>query len=149
MHRHVWHSERRQQFHETNNIVRSKAEACLGANITPIICIGETLEQYEANQTTEVLERQLAECSPSESGFWIAYEPVWAIGTGKTPTTDEISAVHFMLRKKLPNTTLLYGGSVNDDNAATIIAIPNVDGVLVGGASLDVAAVAVILKHAR
>jgi len=135
----VGHSERRQCFHEINSDVRAKAETCLGENITPIICIGETLEQYEANQTTEVLERQLAECLPSRSGFWIAYEPVWAIGTGKTPTTDEISEVHLMLREKLPNTTLLYGGSVNGDNAATIFAIPNVDGVLVGGASLDMA----------
>ncbi|MEI7494058.1 MAG: triose-phosphate isomerase [Alphaproteobacteria bacterium] len=135
----VGHSERRQYFHETNSDVRAKAETCLGENITPIICIGETLEQYEANQTTEVLERQLDECLPSKSGFWIAYEPVWAIGTGKTPTTDEISEVHLMLREKLPNTTLLYGGSVNGDNAATIFAIPNVDGALVGGASLDMA----------
>jgi triosephosphate isomerase len=145
----VGHSERRQHFHETNETVRAKAEICLGADITPIICICETLEQYEANQTTEVLEKQLVKCLPSKPGFWMAYEPVWAIGTGKTPTTDEISAVHFMLRKKLPNTKLLYGGSVNGDNAATIFAIPNVDGALVGGASLDVAAVAVILKHAR
>ncbi len=133
----VGHSERRQHFQETNSDVRAKAETCLEANITPIICIGETLEQYEANQTTEVLERQLAECLPSRSGFWIAYEPVWAIGTSKTPTTYEISKVHLILREKLPNTTLLYGGSVNGDNAATIFAIPNVDGALVGGASLD------------
>ena len=137
----VGHSERRQYFHETNSDVRAKAETCLGANITPIICIGETLEQYDANQTTEVLEKQLVQCLPSEPGFWIAYEPIWAIGMGNTPTTDEISAVHFMLRKKLPNTTLLYGGSVNGDNAATIISIPNVDGVLVGGASLDIATI--------
>ncbi len=145
----VGHSERRQHFHETNSDVRAKAETCLGENITPIICIGETLEQYEANQTTEVLERQLDECLPSKSGFWIAYEPVWAIGTGKTPTTDDISKVHSMLRKKSPNTTLLYGGSVNGNNAATIFAIPNVDGALVGGASLDMVAVTAILKHAR
>jgi triosephosphate isomerase len=133
----VGHSERRQHFHETNSDVRAKAETCLEANITPIICIGETLEQYETNQTTAVLERQLTECLPSGPGFWMAYEPVWAIGTGKTPTTDEISEVHSMLREKLPNTTLLYGGSVNGDNAATIFAISNVDGALVGGASLD------------
>lgn len=137
----VGHSERRQQFHETNSIVRSKAEACLEANITPIICIGETLEQYETNQTVKVLEQQLNECLPTKSGFWIAYEPVWAIGTGKTPTTDEISEVHSMLREKLPNTTLLYGGSVNGDNAAKMFAINNVNGALVGGASLDVAVI--------
>ena len=137
----VGHSERRQYFHETNSDVRAKAETCLGANITPIICIGETLEQYEANQTTEVLEKQLAECLPGRPGFWIAYESVWAIGKGKTPTTDEISVVHLMIRKKLPSTTLLYGGSVNGDNAATIFAIPNVDGALVGGASLDIATI--------
>jgi len=137
----VGHSERRQHFHETNSDVRAKAETCLGADIMPIICIGETLEQYEANQTHEVLERQLAECLPRGQGFWIAYEPVWAIGTGITPTTDEISEVHSMLREKLPNTTLLYGGSVNGDNAATIFSMPNVDGALVGGASLDMATI--------
>ena len=144
----VGHSERRQHFHETNETVRAIAEICLEADITPIICIGETLEQYEANQTTEVLKRQLVECLPSESGFWIAYEPVWAIGTGKTPTTDEISAVHFMLREKLPNTTLLYGGSVNSDNAAMIFTIPNVDGALVGGASLDTDKINLIYQFA-
>lgn len=144
----VGHSERRQYFHETNSDVHAKAETCLAANITPIICIGETLEQYETNQTTEVLEKQLAECLPSRPGFWIAYEPVWAIGTGKTPTTDEISAVHFMLREKLPNTTLLYGGSVNGDNVATIFSIPNVDGALVGGASLNVTEIEKIYSSA-
>ena len=144
----VGHSERRQHFQETNSDVREKAETCLEANITPIICIGETLEQYEANQTTAVLERQLAECLPSGSGFWIAYEPVWAIGTGKTPTTDEISKIHSMLREKLPSTTILYGGSVNGGNAATIFAIPNVDGALVGGASLDMTEIEKIYSSA-
>ena len=144
----IGHSERRQYFHEANDIVRAKAETCLRAAITPIICIGETLEQYEAHQTTHVLEKQLAECLPNGTGFWVAYEPVWAIGTGHTPTIDEITAVHLMLREKLPSTTLLYGGSVNGDNAAAIFAINNVDGALVGGASLDVKAVEKIYNHA-
>ncbi len=144
----VGHSERRQHFHETNEIVRSKAEACLVAAITPIICIGETLEQYEAGQTVQVLEQQLHECLPDETGFWVAYEPVWAIGTGRTPTVAEISAVHLMLRGKLPRTTLLYGGSVNEGNAAAIFAIDNVDGALVGGASLDMAGIREILESA-
>lgn len=137
----VGHSERRQYFGETNAIVRVKAQACLETAITPIICIGETLEQYQADKTFQVLEEQLNECLPNKSSFWIAYEPVWAIGTGKTPTMDEISAVHLRLREKLPSTTLLYGGSVNSDNAEAIFAIPNVDGALVGGASLDIAAI--------
>ena len=106
------------------------------------------MEQYEANQTTQVLEKQLAECLPSELGFWVAYEPVWAIGTGHTPTIDEITAVHSMLREKLPSTTLLYGGSVNGDNAAAIFAINNVDGALVGGASLDTAVIGKIYSVA-
>lgn len=144
----VGHSERRQYFNETNDIIYAKAQTCLDANITPIICIGETLEQYEKNHAVSVLEKQLAECLPNKAGFWVAYEPVWAIGTGKTPTINEISKVHSMLREKLPNTTLLYGGSVNGNNAAAIFSINNVDGALVGGASLDIAAMSAILKCA-
>lgn len=144
----VGHSERRQYFNETNEIVCAKAQTCLDTSITPLICIGETLEQYEKNQTDLVLEKQLAECLPNKSGFWVAYEPVWAIGTGKTPTIAEISKVHSMLREKLPSTPLLYGGSVNGTNAAAIFAVNNVDGALVGGASLDIASMNAILKCA-
>lgn len=137
----VGHSERRQYFEETNDMVRAKAEACLKNSITPIVCIGETFEQYQAGKTLEILERQLRECSPSEGDFWVAYEPVWAIGTGCTPTIDEILTVHTYLRVKLPAITLLYGGSVNKSNAGIIFTISNVDGVLVGGASLDINAI--------
>jgi triosephosphate isomerase len=144
----VGHSERRQYFNETNELVCAKAQTCLDASITPIICIGETLEQYEKNQTVSVLEKQLAECLPNKTGFWVAYEPVWAIGTGKTPTINEISKVHSMLREKLPSTPLLYGGSVNGANAAAIFAVKNVDGALVGGASLDIPSMNAILKCA-
>lgn len=133
----VGHSERRQYFGETNEIVRKKVELCIENSITPIICIGETFEQYETGQTLEVLETQLSECLPSARDFWIAYEPIWAIGTGLTPTSDEITSVHTYIKGMLPSVTLLYGGSVNADNATAILSISNVDGALVGGASLD------------
>ncbi len=134
----VGHSERRQYFEETNDMVLAKAEVCLKSSITPIICVGETFEQYQAGKTIEILSQQLRECLPNEGNFWVAYEPVWAIGTGCTPTTTEISTAHTFLREKLPEITLLYGGSVNESNAGAIFAIANVDGALVGGASLDI-----------
>lgn len=145
----VGHSERRQHFAETNNMVRLKAQACLDASITPIICIGETLAEHEANLTNSVLQKQLDECLPSNGAFWLAYEPIWAIGTGKTPTIDEIHSVHLMVREKLPQTKLLYGGSVDPTNAKSIFAVTNVDGVLVGGASLDIQKIKVIYDAAR
>jgi len=135
----VGHSERRHYFGEGNDVVKAKANSCIAAGITPIICIGETEEEYLAGLTTQVLEKQLQECIPAT--FWLAYEPVWAIGTGKTPTIAEITHVHAMLRGYLPSAVLLYGGSVNPGNAAAIFGISNVDGVLVGGASLDVTAI--------
>ncbi len=144
----VGHSERRQYFGERNDIVRKKAELCIENGIIPIICMGETLEQYEAGKTQEVLELQLRECIPGKNNFWIAYEPVWAIGTGKTPTIEEIRSVHLMLREKLEKTVLLYGGSVNASNAEAIFGIANVDGALIGGASLDLAAISAIYSLA-
>lgn len=145
----IGHSERRQHFYETNDMVRAKAESCLKNSITPIICIGETFEQYQAGKTTEVLGKQLSECLPREKNCWVAYEPVWAIGTGCTPTTTEIASVHAYLKDQLPGVTLLYGGSVNEDNVQSIFAIPNVNGVLVGGASLNIDTISRIYKTAE
>lgn len=134
----VGHSERRQFFNESDDLVKSKAEQCQEVGIVPIICIGESLSEYLNGKTTQVLSQQLDNCLPSASKFWVAYEPLWAIGTGKTPTMSEITAVHDMLRSHLPNTVLLYGGSVSSANAEEIFTINNVDGVLIGGASLDI-----------
>ena len=135
----VGHSERRHI--ETNELIKLKANNCIEADITPIICIGESLAEYLNGKTNQVLEEQLHSCLPNRSGFWLAYEPLWAIGTGKTPTISEIANVHNMLKQNLPDTILLYGGSVNPNNVAEIFTIPNVDGVLVGGASLDIDAI--------
>jgi triosephosphate isomerase (TIM) len=140
----VGHSERRHYFNETDKLIKTKADRCLEAGVTPIICIGESLDEYLNGQTVQVLKNQLEECLPDVTGFWLAYEPLWAIGTGKTPTINEITNVHAMLRQHLPGVVLLYGGSVNIANASDIFAIDNVDGVLVGGASLDIAAIKII-----
>ena len=134
----VGHSERRQFFNESDDLVKAKAVQCQEVDATPIICIGESLNDYLNGQTNQVLSQQLNNCLPSASKFWIAYEPLWAIGTGKTPTMSEIAAVHDMLRSHLPNVVLLYGGSVSNANASEIFTISNVDGVLVGGDSLDI-----------
>ncbi len=144
----VGHSERRQFFNETNQVIKLKATSCLQAGITPIICIGETLEEHASGQTSQVLAQQLAICLPEVPGFWLAYEPLWAIGTGKTPTLAEIAKVHASLGKHFPDIVLLYGGSVNPTNAAEILTVTNVDGVLVGGASLDIPAITAIYKGA-
>ncbi len=130
----VGHSERRQYHNETNEIVRAKATRALAAGLTPIICVGETKEQYDAGKTLEVIEEQIRNSIPNHD-FIIAYEPVWAIGTGLVPTTDDIARVHAHMRTLTP-APLLYGGSVKGSNAAEIMSIENVDGVLVGGASL-------------
>jgi len=147
----VGHSERRTDHGETDAIVRAKAEAARAAGATAILCIGETEAQYRAGDTLEVLRSQLAGSVPDDATgdtLVLAYEPVWAIGTGLTPTTDEIGAVHNFLRDRLidrfgPDTgtaiRLLYGGSVKPANAAEIFAVADVDGALVGGASLTAA----------
>jgi triosephosphate isomerase len=142
----VGHSERRTDCGETDAIVRAKAEAAWRAGLLPIVCIGETLAEREAGKTLSVLETQLKGSVPAgatAAKLVVAYEPVWAIGTGKTPTTPEVAAAHAHIRKVLGglmteagSVRLLYGGSVKGSNAAELLAAGDVDGALVGGASL-------------
>ncbi|MCX7286601.1 MAG: triose-phosphate isomerase [Rhodobacterales bacterium] len=144
------HSERRTDHGETDALVKSKAEAALAANLIAIVCIGETEGQRDAGQTLAVIGRQLDGSIPAgatAANLVIAYEPVWAIGTGRTPTLAEIGEVHAFLRARLhaligaeaDGVRILYGGSVKPTNAVEIFAVPHVDGALVGGASLKAA----------
>jgi triosephosphate isomerase len=146
----VGHSERRQHHGETDAIVAAKAAAVLRAGLTPIICIGESLAERDAGQTLAVIATQLAGSVPEAAGtrpIVIAYEPVWAIGTGRTPTTAQVAEVHGAIGKALEarfgaagrGIRLLYGGSVKPDNARELMAVEGVDGALVGGASLKAA----------
>ena len=143
----VGHSERRQYHAETDALVADKARSALAAGITPIVCVGETLDEREAGRTEEVVKRQLAAVIHANghciSEVVVAYEPVWAIGTGKTASPEEAQAVHAVLRAQLKAATdqsarikILYGGSMNATNAATLLAQPDIDGGLIGGASL-------------
>ncbi|HEY7991850.1 MAG TPA: triose-phosphate isomerase [Stellaceae bacterium] len=143
----VGHSERRQNHHESDATVRAKATAGLGAGLIPIVCVGETAAQRDAKQHLSVCGGQIAGSLPEIAGagqLVVAYEPVWAIGTGRTPTTTDIAEVHAFIRAELKKRVanpdavrILYGGSVNAKNAAEILGVANVDGALVGGASLD------------
>ena len=144
------HSERRQGYGETDLLVSAKAEAALSAGLAPIICVGETLEQREAGRAVEVVRSQvMASLPPALTGrdFAVAYEPVWAIGTGLTPTLEQIEEVHRAVRAAMIErlglgiaaTPILYGGSVKPDNAMEILAVAEVGGALVGGASLKAA----------
>jgi triosephosphate isomerase len=146
----VGHSERRQYHGETDVHVAVKAQRALAAGITPIVCVGETLEEREAGQTEAVVRRQLAAVIHLNghciSEVVVAYEPVWAIGTGKTATPEQAQQVHAVLRAQLAAASphaakirLLYGGSMNAANAAQLLAQPDIDGGLVGGASLKAA----------
>ena len=136
------HSERRQLFHETNNEVCLKASRVIEHKIIPIVCIGETLEEKENGKTNDVLSKQLEDSIPISSNSYntiIAYEPVWAIGTGLTPTLEEINTTHEFIKNhnsKFANYKILYGGSVKANNAKEIVSLSNVDGALIGGASL-------------
>lgn len=134
------HSERRADHGETDATVAAKVQAAWGAGLVAIVCMGETLAQRDAGKTLAVVAGQLAGSLPegaTAANTVIAYEPVWAIGTGRTPTSDQIAEVHAALRAQAPaGVRLLYGGSVNPANAASIFALANVDGALVGGASL-------------
>lgn len=146
------HSERRADYGEADSAVRAKAEAAHGAGLVAVICLGETEAERDAGQTLAVIGRQLAGSLPAAAGAAntvIAYEPVWAIGSGRTPTLQQIAEVHDFLRLSLTRHCadaaaaegfrLLYGGSVKPSNAARIFAVANVDGALVGGASLKAA----------
>lgn len=155
----VGHSERRQYHRESDQLVADKAQAVLARGVTPIVCVGESLAQREAGETDVVVKRQLsavihtlAHCAGE---IVVAYEPVWAIGTGRTATPEQAQAVHALLRAQLQAAALpagtiriLYGGSVKPDNAATLFAQPDIDGGLIGGASLNAADFAAICRAA-
>ena len=155
------HSERRAYYHETVEILEEKVKLALANNLKPIFCIGEVLEEREANKQNEVVEAQLASVfSLSAEDFGkviLAYEPVWAIGTGKSATPAQAQAVHKFIRdhiakadaKIAEQVIIQYGGSVNAGNAAELFTQPDIDGALVGGASLKADAFAVIVKAAE
>lgn len=133
----VGHSERRIHHHETNEIVRAKAIMAIKHNIIPIICIGETATDKDSNQTESVIKKMLLESIPDNGEYIIAYEPVWAIGTGKTPTLNEITNVARVISENLSAPApILYGGSVNQYNARDIMSVTQLNGLLIGGASL-------------
>ncbi len=150
----IGHSERRQYFNETNEMVRPKVGAALRAELRPIVCVGETLREREADNTLPVIERQVREglvglSRDAVRNLVLAYEPVWAIGTGKTATPEQAEEVHAAIRDLLREfagetgadaVRILYGGSVKADNIDALMAQPNIDGALVGGASLEAAA---------
>lgn len=145
----VGHSERRADHGETDALVQAKAHAALAAGLTPIVCVGETRAEREAGRAEDIVGAQIMASLPADApgSLVVAYEPVWAIGTGRTPTLPEIAQVHAEIRARLTarfgaaasGFRLLYGGSVKPSNAAEIFALPNVDGALVGGASLKAA----------
>jgi triosephosphate isomerase len=157
----VGHSERRQHFGETDALVADKVAAVLRGGLIPIACIGETLAEREAGDTLKVVERQvrafLSIIAATPTPIAIAYEPVWAIGTGKNAGPAEAQEVHQAIRKWLvgasaelaSQTRILYGGSVKPDNATALLAAPDVDGALVGGASLDAASFGAIARAAE
>jgi triosephosphate isomerase (TIM) len=156
----VGHSERRQYHAEADAVVALKAQRALAAGVTPIVCVGETLAEHDAGRTEEVVKRQLAAVIHTNghciSEIVVAYEPVWAIGTGKTATPAQAQAVHAVLRAQLRAASataeqvhILYGGSMNAANAAQLLSQPDIDGGLVGGASLKAADFLSIIRAAQ
>ena len=159
----IGHSERRRLFHETDETVNRKLMAAVGAHLCPIVCIGETLEEREAGQTLAVLDRQIKAGLDSLTGdqvatLVLAYEPVWAIGTGRNATPQQAGEAHAHIRSRLrqwfganaaDHCHVIYGGSVKPDNIHELVLLPDVDGALVGGASLDVAAFHDIVARSR
>jgi triosephosphate isomerase len=157
----IGHSERRQYFGETDDTVNMKLKAALEAGLTPIVCVGEVLEEREAGLTEDVLRRQCLRAFHAISGkkagkLVVAYEPVWAIGTGKTATPQMAAEAHALIRGEAAkalgeqlaeNMRILYGGSVKPDNAKALMAEAEIDGALVGGASLDPKSFATIVKY--
>jgi triosephosphate isomerase len=154
----IGHSERRQYHRETSPLIAAKVCAAADAGLAPIICVGETREQREGGEAEAVVAEQLEGAladEPRAAGMVIAYEPVWAIGTGLTASPDEAQAMHAFIRERLAGIVddgeavrLLYGGSVKAGNAADLFARPDIDGALVGGASLDAEAFAAIVRAA-
>jgi triosephosphate isomerase (TIM) len=142
----VGHSERRQHFGETDETVGRRADTALQAGLFVIACVGETEEERERGETEDVLRRQLAVLEPDDN-LVLAYEPVWAIGTGKTATPDIAQEAHAFIKSQL-EAPVLYGGSVKPDNAAELLAQPDVDGALVGGASLELESFTAICRAA-
>jgi len=146
----VGHSERRQYFNETDDIINKKVFAAFRNRLTPIVCVGETLGERETGETFSIIDRQVSVGlrglrTEEIAGLVIAYEPVWAIGTGKTAMPEQVEEVHLFIRGKLMSvygeeaagsTRILYGGSVKPGNSSLLLSLPNVDGALVGGASL-------------
>jgi len=156
----VGHSERRADHHESDVLVAAKAERALEAGMTPIVCVGETLEQREAGATSAVVLRQLQAVThllgEQTQRIVVAYEPVWAIGTGRTASPEQAQEVHAVLRAHLrelgeaaAGVRILYGGSVKPDNAAVLFAQPDIDGGLIGGASLKASDFLAIVAAAR
>jgi triosephosphate isomerase len=156
----VGHSERRQYHGETDAVVATKAQRALAAGITPVVCVGETLAERDAGLTEEVVKRQLAAVIHANghciSEIVVAYEPVWAIGTGKTASAEQAQQVHAVLRKQLHAATphasrvpILYGGSMNASNAVQLLAQKDIDGGLVGGAALKPTDFLAIILAAR
>ena len=145
------HSERRQYFKETDDLINKKVKSALKDKLKPILCIGETLEQRESNETMKIIEGKLKNClnnvnEDEMKSVVVAYEPVWAIGTGKNATPEQAEEVHSFIRSLLlkiynkkisDNTRIIYGGSVKPDNIEDLMAMKNINGALVGGASLD------------
>jgi triosephosphate isomerase (TIM) len=156
----IGHSERRQYFAETDETVNRRLGAALAGGLTPVVCVGETLDERESGRTEAVVTRQLrgglAGCDTAALGSAvIAYEPVWAIGTGRTATPEQAQAVHALIRRELgalagaplaAGIRVLYGGSVKPDNVDALMAQPDIDGALVGGASLDAASFTRIVR---
>nr|WP_294553019.1 triose-phosphate isomerase [uncultured Rhodopila sp.] len=151
------HSERRQNHGETDELVREKTVAAVEAGLRPIVCVGETADQRSGGQETEVVGWQLAGSLPKPFGGVIAYEPVWAIGTGKTATDQDVALMHAFIREELvrqfgdagQTLRILYGGSVKASNAVSLLAVPDVGGALVGGASLNAEEFLTIARAAR
>jgi len=156
----IGHSERRQYFGETNESVHKKIKACLAMDLYPIVCVGEALEEREAGKTFDMVKIQVIQCLEGFSReeverITIAYEPIWAIGTGKTATPQQAEEVHAFIREQMGQMTnrqvsegvrIQYGGSVNPDNISDLMLQPNIDGALVGGASLKADAFSRIVK---
>jgi len=158
----IGHSERRQYFGETDETVNKRTKAALGSGLVPVVCVGETLAEREANITFKVIETQVREglkdlTYDQASIIVIAYEPVWAIGTGKTATPDQAQEVHAFIRKlyaemykdAAEKIRILYGGSVNPKNVAELMKQPDIDGGLVGGASLEADSFTQLVKYSK